>query len=544
MITFVTSFIKIYDGPVIGRSLQWRINHFRDLLSTGIQICIYISSEYEILIKDLIEEYKNLKINKILDIKDTWCYKLYETIENIELPNIRHNDKDILEYNLLMNAKEEFVYDTIIKNPFNTTHFAWIDFNICHIFKNKIHTLNYLHILSLRTLCDSFLTIPGCWSKTNEFSLDTISWRFCGGFFLGDKQSIIHFHNLYQKYFPIFLKEYKKIVWEVNFWAYLETNHKWIPIWYKADHNDTIIQIPTELFSIKPKSISTLLNLLQFDNYYPTSSSYIWYENKHILNTRLVDYWLYPDGCYLLQNNTINNKNICSILDDDLNLIKSNIIDENIDLSFNIDSFSQGLEDMRLYEFNGQLKFIATTVNYYDIHQDNKCRMIIGNYNPISDVKIINSPYNQYMEKNWSPISGSNEELFIYKWWPFEIGEIKNNNLFIKYKYEILNPLFKNVKGSTTFTSIDENFIGLVHLSEENTPRNYFHMLILLDNNYKPLKYTETFYFKNIGIEFCIGMTILNNYYHFWVSLHDRDTTLISISIDSLPFLFDFYSHL
>ena len=36
--------------------------------------------------------------------------------------------------------------------------------------------------------------------------------------------------------------------------------------------------------------------------------------------------------------------------------------EENIDLPKH-KSFSQGLEDIRLYEFNGQLRFVATTMN-------------------------------------------------------------------------------------------------------------------------------------------------------------------------------------
>lgn len=560
-ITFITSFIKIYEGPVIGRSLEWRINYFRDILSTGIQICIYISPEYEILIKELLEEYKNLKIMKVLDIKDTWCYKTYKSIEGVEMPEVRHNEKDVPEYNILMNSKIEYVYDTIIQNPFNTTHFSWIDFNISHIFKDRPKILNYLRVLSQRTFVPSFLTIPGCWSKLNKDNvcsiINNISWRFCGGFFMGDKQSLINFYNLYMEHFPVFLNEYKKNVWEVNFWAYLECFKSWNPTWFHADHNDSIIQIPTNLYSysVQPYLITKIHDYPEINTYYSTSASYIYYDNKHILNTRFVNYWLFPNGCYLFLNKDkiIENKNMCSILDDDLNPITYNVINENIYLSFNSTAFSQGLEDMRLYEYKGQLKFIATTVNYFPADgsiPNNKCRMIVGDYdyknNTVSNAEIIGSPYDAYLEKNWAPINGNNEELFIYKWWPLEIGVInyETKKLDIKYSHDILNPLFSRVKGSTPFIQhplYTDYLIGLVHISEEGSPRNYFNMLILLEKEtLKPFKYTETFYFKKLGVEFSIGMTILNNCYKFWISQHDRDTLHISIALDKIPFLFDF----
>jgi hypothetical protein len=37
------------------------------------------------------------------------------------------------------------------------------------------------------------------------------------------------------------------LVWEVNYWAWLEAEGYISPIWYLADHNDTIINIPTQV---------------------------------------------------------------------------------------------------------------------------------------------------------------------------------------------------------------------------------------------------------------------------------------------------------
>jgi hypothetical protein len=45
-------------------------------------------------------------------------------------------------------------------------------------------------------------------------------------------------------YFLRFLNQTRKIVWEVNYWAWLENLGLISPTWYLANHNDTIVNIP------------------------------------------------------------------------------------------------------------------------------------------------------------------------------------------------------------------------------------------------------------------------------------------------------------
>ena len=54
----------------------------------------------------------------------------------------------------------------------------------------------------------------------------------------------------------------------------------------------------------------------------------------------------------------------------------------------------------------------------------------------------------------------------------------------------------------------------------------------------KPIKYSKPFYFGNHpGIEFCIGFTIIDLKYHFWISHIDRDPILLSIPLKHIPFI-------
>jgi len=81
--------------------------------------------------------------------------------------------------------------------------------------------------------------LPGCWENASSVFSNVI-WRFCGSFFIGDKKSVLDFASRVLGILPTL----PNLVWEVNTWSHLEKNG-WTPTWYKADHNDSILNIPT-----------------------------------------------------------------------------------------------------------------------------------------------------------------------------------------------------------------------------------------------------------------------------------------------------------
>jgi len=338
------------------------------------------------------------------------------------------------------------------------------------------------------------------------------------------------------------------MVWEVNFWSWLESTQNWNPKWFLADHNDSMIKLPNyysynRLFDFSDKIIQ--YNYPLIEHFSPGSASYLFFQGKYILNTRYINYEIQPQGFYLYKNGKsfIENLNLFSELDNNLNPILFTQMDDTIDLPSNENSFSFGLEDIRLFEYNNLVYFVATNVNYSPTGTN---RIILGKYDidnkKYSDCRVINSPYNATYEKNWIPIVFNEELLFIYKWFPMEIGKINpdNNTLEIIKKIENLPAIFQRIRGSSTFVPDPEengNLVGIVHFSEDTTPRQYFNILVLLDKtNLQPLKYTEIFYFENIGIEFSIGFTIIDNCYKFWISRMDIHPLLVSVPREKIPF--------
>jgi len=559
-ITFVTSWFDIYKDYIYdNKTKEWRLEQFKQILTTGINICIYVSPEYKEDIENLCEQFENLKLMKSLKIEETEAYKCCEGIE-ISLPKNRNIQKDTFEYMVLMNSKIEFTSDASIQNPWNSTHFAWIDFSISYMIKNKDITLTYLKYLSERDFKEKMFYIPGCVSKYNgenlEQFLNNVLWRFCGSFLILDLETLSPLKDIYYNAFREFLMKNQRMIWEVNFWALLETEGLWNPIWYSADHNDTIIYFPSDSYI---KCLNDKLEKIVYPypeimntelKFRPSSASYIYFQGKHIVNTRHVNYCYNGNGNYSIDhpNNTLITKNIRSYLDPEtfLPICYGELDDSSVVLESK-DYYSHGLEDIRFFKHGNKLCFICTNVNYSPCGRN---RMIIGEYNPealcYKNCRILEPPEFTWCEKNWIPLNvlemeAETEEnyYFIYCWSPMKIGRITQNSnvLEIIREYPIIAPNFHKVRGSSIFIEEEgrDTLLGVVHFSEDGMPRNYYHMLVRLEKGtYKPLEYSLPFCFQFIGVEFCIGFTIKGGKYVFWISKRDNNAMMVSIDREEI----------
>ncbi len=251
-VTFVTAFFDLNESRPNEKSIKTYIDNFIFLANSNIPLCLYT----DLTIANKINSYDNsifkLPYIKLYIVnKDTTISQLIHSYNNLELPRIRNINKDTYNYMILINSKIEYLYKATINNPFNTEHFAWIDFGIFHVINNYEIIKQKLYNIAITEYKIDSLIIPGCWEKGYDF-LNNINWRFCGGFLLGYYTEIVEFYKSYLIQLKIFLDTYGMLVWEVNFWAWLENN---IPIsieWYLADHNDTIFNIPNKLQKSQP----------------------------------------------------------------------------------------------------------------------------------------------------------------------------------------------------------------------------------------------------------------------------------------------------
>jgi hypothetical protein len=252
-VTFVTCYVNIYDKePYQHKNAEWRIEQFEYIAALGVQICLYGDDATMPYLEASASKFPNVRLMTMdTPYKETPIYQ--ECLKDgLQLPERRYVPKDTVEYMSLMHAKIEFMNDAVLKNPWNSQVFAWMDFSMAYIFGNKTNNLPKIKHIADSEFINSFMSVPGCWEPIprNNCSaiVNNIHWRFCGTFFIGDIDSMKKFHLLYREHYPIFIKEQNKLVWEVNFWAWLEANTDWGAKWYASDHNDRIINIPDSIF--------------------------------------------------------------------------------------------------------------------------------------------------------------------------------------------------------------------------------------------------------------------------------------------------------
>ena len=573
-ITYVSAYFTLKKTPYFTKSHKelWEPEAIIDIVSLGVPFCLYIGKEceYEQLFREWETVYPNFKVMPYrVDYRDTFahrqCVELLEDGIPVSLPEKRNREKDTYEYMVYMNSRVELMEDAISENWWNTTHYAWIDFYTSKLFRQKGDTLDFLQKLSVKQITPQKLTIPGCWPKLENINTiaQEIYWRFCGGFFVGDVDSIRHFGILYRAHFTEFLKKYRSITWEVNFWAYLEYKYKWNPVWYKGDHDDSIVNVSADMYTLGLDSriqSCVTYSYPEFPEFHSGSASYLFHGGKHLLNTRYVSYWIYPNGYYKFYNadRTISNRNIVSELNDhtmlpkyyrEMGKVYNTAGEEFVPPPKPKPYMSEGLEDIRLYSLGDTIRFIATTFSYAE---NDRPRIMVGTYSvdtlEYRDCMVIRPPTDTSCEKNWIPLPKYNqetrewEEWFVYKWHPFELGKVYNGVLHIEKQFQTNTAIFNKVRGSTTFTDYGDgkHLVGLVHSSEEHAPRHYYHMLVLLDKEtFEPKQYSNTFCFYELSIEFCIGMACNTNtqMYTFWISRFDRSPIMLTVRMSDIPLM-------
>lgn len=601
------------------------IDPIHDLLKTGVQICLYIPSDcsYRDVFDQWTMDYTHFKIMPLRIPKTYQQTPLFSLLNpSCCLPSCRNSEKDTIEHLLWLHYRMELLRDATRANPFGSEEFVWVDVNITSLFHRKAETLGRIGkiqkqlasvYLNSGAYSENSVFLPGCSAKPPrtakplesakalakpsgtlstkiEPTMDQINWRFCGAFLAGKREAISAFCDEYLSELEHSVRKMGRITWDVNWLAYLESlkeyeqdtsiESDWTPVWYRADHNDSIIEIlhglPIPTYSLKEllqesntmEVRQTEYELPIVDGYHPGSTSFVRWNDKAILNTRYINYCLANEGknyVFATSEFIIRNKNYASTIDpvtadlvgvQEMNdpLLKRPRGDHTRYISY-------GLEDIRLFvgEHN-TLQFIATTVDYSPVQWN---RMMVGNYDmftsQMTDCTVVLSPDSHGgCEKNWVPVFRpgiDTQTQFIYRWWPYEIGEIDaSNQLRIHTSIPLEDPIFKNTRGSSIFQPCRKLFyethstkqehgdflVGVVHFSQTNASnaREYYHYLVALDRTtLLPVARTSAFYFFRKSIEFAIGFDVLETENEprtetkcrFWVSRMDIDPIMIEV---------------
>ena len=223
--TLVTSLILQRNG-LMTHTLQKYLDNFRYISNLNINIIFFLDKS----IQPPLWISKNVKTIPIT-IEELETFSLMKNAESItQGQGVSFNPtKNTLDYMILQNSKPEILYKS-----FNLTKdnlLFWLDSGVTHIMKMPQQTLAKLYSVDR---LEEGLIIPGCWPSNDN--LEDINWRFCGGFFKGEREILERFYKQSKIAIKTILP---KATWEVNVWAWMEKNMNFPFKWYQADHNDT-----------------------------------------------------------------------------------------------------------------------------------------------------------------------------------------------------------------------------------------------------------------------------------------------------------------
>ena len=221
----------LYD---IGRSewLHWSrgfdlyLQYFESTLKLDVPMAIFVDKS----LKNFIEEKRKDKENKtkiyFRDFTELELYKQKSCIEHVLADDKFRENNEMLnnpegsssDYIILMNNKPHLVKFVANKNPFNTTHFFWMDAGYGHAIDGygdemefpKDHTWTPCKLLETR----GKVTILKMWDlqrfedylkDPNTLHKKNILPVFAGGFSGGDAKAVAEYHEVYDKVFNTLL---------------------------------------------------------------------------------------------------------------------------------------------------------------------------------------------------------------------------------------------------------------------------------------------------------------------------------------------------
>ena len=251
--------------------------------------------------------------------------------------------------------------------------------------------------------------------------------------------------------------------------------------------------------------------------------------NNYIMNIRYVNYMINSYGGYYDCGDKLVTINKYLELDDNFNILDNKILN----CEYNNNRFI-GIEDIRLFYDKKNEKIIFNGCGCYN---NGNIGILIGDYDSLNldklnKIELKSSFSNNYCEKNWVYTNYEDEIHIIYEWYPLNICKInKDTNMIESYKiYKDFDMIFKFIRGSTNGVEFLNNnnleIWFIVHLVSEESPRHYYHMIIIFNSKMELLRYSAPFKFQNECIEYCIGLVVEQDRIICTYSAWDRSTII------------------
>jgi len=260
----------------------------------------------------------------------------------------------------------------------------------------------------------------------------------------------------------------------------------------------------------------------------------------YFMNVRYVNYLIDDNGSYLNCDKHIITVNKFVELDKDFKIKTEKWMELKFDNRMYI-----GIEDVRIFNDieTNSLLFIGT-----GFHQNHKIGIVNGNYDinsgKLNEREIVPDFANSDCEKNWVFVDYNGSSHIIYNWYPLKICKMNNDkNILSLVKTNDMPKIFSRIRGSTngfkyskkidtnnngniTIDIIEEEIWFITHLVSYETPRHYYHLIVVFDINMNLLRYSAPFKFEGDPIEYCLSIVVNDDHVLINYSTWDRTTRI------------------
>jgi hypothetical protein len=203
--------------------------------------------------------------------------------------------------------------------------------------------------------------------------------------------------------------------------------------------------------------------------------------------------------------------------DKNLNLISQKEIVDEISNTSRIAPYSntEGLDDIRLFDYEGSLWFIS---NVHDMNHHHTPQIGLFKLEDSADENqifteqftLLLGPDPKRCEKNWLPFVKDGEIHVIYSYDPYVVYKVNSTHgsceavISEKQKND-----FASFRGSASPIHFDDGYLSIVHqVAFDDNGRYYLHRFLYLDKDYKIKRISKPFTYTHQGIEYCCGMTL------------------------------------
>lgn len=286
------------------------------------------------------------------------------------------------------------------------------------------------------------------------------------------------------------------------------------------------------------------------NGYTPLNPSIVVHRGELISSIRTVNYTITESGHYAIKDGNggistdfpIRTETYIAKLDSQFKVVDLLPVDHPDDMPAPKYGMVMGFEDVRLFVRDGHLRFSSCV---REMNDEGMCEQVIGRLDPVKGNRYRMSHWKRVLpekrehEKNWAPLVTPNgQQFFMYRL----DSTVDNQGVVTKI---IDLPIdVGHISGGSQFIHMAGLYLGVVHVANvraDNHQRYYFHRFVLLDKEFKLVKISQPFTFRDRQIEFCSGLCRHPNGKEFVLSygIKDRQACFATVGIEDVARFLD-----